>query len=59
MTTWLNQPVVIYGSVGTKNLVLQMTTNLASPNWVPFTNGVAGVAVIITNALGNAFFRLR
>jgi alpha-tubulin suppressor-like RCC1 family protein len=58
MTTWLNQPVVVYGPLGT-NYVLQMTTNLTSPNWVPFTNGVAGVAVIITNAPGNAFFRLR
>jgi hypothetical protein len=58
MTTWLNQPVVVYGTVGT-NYVLQMTTNLASPNWVPFTNGVPGIALIITNAPGNAFFRLR
>jgi len=38
--------------------VLQMTTNLASGNWVTITNGIPFSGLQITNASGTAFFRL-
>jgi alpha-tubulin suppressor-like RCC1 family protein len=58
ITTYGNQPVLIYPPVGT-NYSLEMTTNLASGNWVTVTNGVPISGVQITNAPSNAFFRLR
>ena len=45
-------------SVGT-NYVLQMTTNLASSNWVTVTNGVSIICVQITNATSPTYFRLQ
>jgi len=50
-------PVVVWPASAT-NVVLQMTTNLASGNWVTVTNGIPFSGVQITNASGNAFFRL-
>jgi alpha-tubulin suppressor-like RCC1 family protein len=59
ITTVGGQPAVIYPLAGT-NYVLQMTTNLASPNWVPAAGGTPAIAVIYTNTTpGAAFFRLR
>lgn len=52
-----NLPVIVYSYPGT-NFTLQMTTNLASGNWVPVTNGVSFLAVQVTNAPGTVFFRL-
>jgi hypothetical protein len=50
-------PVVVWPAAAT-NFVLQMTTNLASGNWVTVTNGVPFIGLQITNAPGTAFFRL-
>ncbi len=57
ISTYSGQPVIIYPQSGT-NFVLQMTTNLASGNWVTVTNAVPFFSVQITNAPANAFFRL-
>ena len=57
ITTVDSLPVVIWPSAGT-NFTLQMTTNLASGNWVTVTNGVPFFGLQITNAPGTAFFRL-
>lgn len=57
ITTVSNQPVVIWpGSAN--GFVLQMTTNLASGNWVTVTGGVPFTGLQITNAPSPAFFRL-
>ena len=48
---------ILYWS-GETNLVLEYTTNLDSPNWMPVTNGVNVNAVIVTNSLPVEFFRL-
>jgi len=52
-----NLPVVIWPASAT-NFVLQMSTNLNSGNWVNVSNGIPFVGLQITNASGNAFFRL-
>ena len=53
-----NLPVVVWPAAAT-NYVLQMTTNLASGNWVTVTNGIPFSGLQITNAPpGAAFFRL-
>jgi outer membrane protein assembly factor BamB len=53
-----NLPVVVWPASAT-NYVLQMTTNLASGNWVTVTNGILYSGLQITNAPpGAAFFRL-
>jgi len=57
ISTYGSQPVILYPQSG-KFFVLQMTTNLASGNWVTVTNGVPFISVQITNAPLNAFFRL-
>jgi hypothetical protein len=54
-----NSPVVFFPTTPGTNFVLQMTTNLASPNWVTVTNGVPFTGVEITNAPSPAFFRLQ
>jgi len=59
ITTYGNQPMVFYPAGLGINHVLQMTTNLASPNWVTVTNSVPCTAALITNAPSNAFFRLQ
>jgi alpha-tubulin suppressor-like RCC1 family protein len=59
ITTYGNQPMVFYPTGPAINRVLQMTTNLASPNWVTVTNSVPCTAALITNAPSNAFFRLQ
>lgn len=57
--TYSNAPVVFFPTIlGTKH-TLQMTTNLASGNWVTVTNGIPFSGVQITNAPGTAFFRLQ
>lgn len=65
VATYSNQPVLFFAlpapfpaSIGT-NYVLQMTTNLASSNWVTVTSGIPLISIQITNAPGNAFFRLQ
>ena len=58
ITTYDNQPLVVLpASVGT-NYSLQMTTNIASGNWVTVTNGIPFTGVQIPNAPNAAFFRL-
>ena len=54
-----NLPVVYYPTTtGNSNYVLQMSTNLATTNWVTVSNYVPMTAIMVTNALPNAFFRL-
>ena len=57
ITTVSSLPVVVWTASAT-NFVLQMSTNLASGNWVTVTNGVPFIGVQITNPPANAFFRL-
>ena len=57
ITTVSSLPVVVWSASAT-NFVLQMTTNLASGNWVTVTNGIPFIGVQITNAPASAFFRL-
>jgi hypothetical protein len=57
ITTVSSLPVVVWPASAT-NYVLQMTTNLNSPNWVTISNGVPFVGLQITNGPANAFFRL-
>jgi hypothetical protein len=57
ITTVSNMPVVVWPASAT-NYVLQMTTNLASGNWVTVTNGIPFIGLQVTNAPGTAFFRL-
>jgi hypothetical protein len=57
ITTVSSLPVVVWTASAT-NFVLQMTTNLASGNWVTVTNGIPFIGVQLTNAPGTAFFRL-
>lgn len=52
-------PTVFFPTATGTNFVLQMTTNLTSPNWVTVTNGVPFSGVEITNPPSNAFFRLQ
>lgn len=65
VATYSNQPVLFFAtpaafpaSIGT-NYALQMSTNLASSNWVTVTSGVALISIQITNVPSNAFFRLQ
>lgn len=57
ITTISNLPALVYPQSGA-NFTLQMTTNLASGNWVTVSNAVPLIAVQITNAPANVFFRL-
>lgn len=57
--TYSNSPVVFFPTIPGTNFVLQMSTNLASTNWVTVTNGVPFSGVEITNAPSPAFFRLQ
>ena len=54
-----NSPVVFFPTTPGTNFVLQMATNLVSPNWVTVTNGVPFSGVEITNAPSPAFFQLQ
>ena len=58
IATVSNLPVVVWPASAT-NVVLQMTTNLTSGNWVTVTNGIPFTGLQITNAPGTAFFRLQ
>ncbi len=62
ITTYSNHPVVILpylaNTIGS-NFVVQMSTSLASTNWVTVTNGVRFVGLQVTNASGTVFFRLQ
>ena len=58
ITTYGNQPTVFFPTTPGTSFALQMTTNLASGNWVTVTNGTPISGVQITNAPGTAFFRL-
>ena len=55
----VDSPVVFFPTTPGTNFVLQMTTNLVSPNWVTVTNGVPFSGFEITNAPSPAFFRLQ
>jgi hypothetical protein len=58
ITTYGSQPLVVLpASVGSIYSV-QMTTNIASGNWVTVTNGIPFTGVQIPNAPNAAFFRL-
>lgn len=57
--TYSNSPVVFFPTVPGTNYVVQMSTNLATGNWVPVTNGVPFSGIEITNAPNPAFFRLQ
>ena len=57
ITTVSSMPVIVWPASAT-NYVLQMTTNLASGNWVTVTNGIPFIGLQVTNAPGTAFFRL-
>ena len=59
ITTYGNQPVVIFPAATGGTFILQMTTNLASGVWEPAPGGVPFTAVQFTNAPPNAFFRLQ
>jgi len=62
VTMYSNQPVLILPylaqSIGT-HFQVQMTTNLASGNWVAVTNTVPFIAVQITNVPSGSFFRIQ
>jgi N-acetylneuraminic acid mutarotase len=49
----------VYWPASATNYLLQMTTNLGSPNWVAVTNAAPIIGVTVTNNLPAAFFRLQ
>jgi BspA type Leucine rich repeat region (6 copies)/PKD domain len=53
------QPAVFFPTATGTNYVLQMSTNLASGNWVTVSNGISISGLIITNPPASAFFRLQ
>jgi hypothetical protein len=54
-----SQAALFWPAGSDTNYVLQMTTNLNSPNWVNVTNGTAGICVFVTNNVPAAYFRLQ
>jgi hypothetical protein len=58
ISTYVGQPTVFFPTATGTNYVLQMTTNLASGNWVTVSNGTPISGLIITNPPAAAFFRL-
>ena len=58
ISTYSSQPTVFFPTATGTNYVLQMTTNLASGNWVTVSNGIPISGIIVTNPPGTAFFRL-
>ena len=58
ISTYGSQPAVFFPAATGTNFVLQMSTNLASSNWMTVSNGVPISGLIITNPPSNAFFRL-
>ena len=59
ISTYGNQPAVFFPTATGTNFVLEMTTNLASGQWVIVSNGTPVNGIVITNAPANAFFQLR
>jgi alpha-tubulin suppressor-like RCC1 family protein len=59
ISTYSNLPVIFFPTATGTTYVLQMTTNLASGNWVTVTNGIPFSGLQITNAPSPAFFRLQ
>ncbi|MEI9961368.1 MAG: hypothetical protein WDM76_09665 [Limisphaerales bacterium] len=57
--TYVGQPAVYFPTATGTNFVLQMTTNLASGDWVAVTNGIPISGLVVTNPPANAFFRLQ
>jgi formylglycine-generating enzyme required for sulfatase activity len=49
---------VLYWPTSTTNYVLQITTDLTTPNWVAATNAVTVNAVTVTNSAPAGYFRL-
>jgi hypothetical protein len=58
ITTYGSQPLVVLPASVGSIYSLQMTTNIASGNWVTVTNGIPFTGVQIPNAPSAAFFRL-
>jgi uncharacterized repeat protein (TIGR03803 family) len=58
ISTYSSQPALFFPTATGTNYVLQMTTNLASGNWLTVSNGIPISGLIITNPPANAFFRL-
>ena len=58
IAVYSNLPVVFYPTVGNGNFVLQMATNLTTSNWVTVSNYIPMIGILVTNAPGNAYFRL-
>ena len=58
ISTYSSQPAVFFPTATGTNYVLQMSTNLASGNWVTVSNGIPINGLIITNPPTTAFFRL-
>jgi hypothetical protein len=58
ISTYVSQPAVFFPTATGTNYVLQMSTNLASGNWVTVSNGIPISGLIITNPPAAAFFRL-
>jgi len=52
------QSLLYWPSNGTTNYVLQVTTNLATPNWLTASNAVMVNAVTVTNSAPAGYFRL-
>ncbi len=57
--TYGNQPAVYYPAQANGSYVLQMCTNLATGNWITITNATPIIGFTVSNAPGNAFFRLQ
>jgi len=49
---------LLYWPATVTNVVLQSTTNLATPNWTPVTDALSATAVVVTNSVPERFFRL-
>jgi sulfatase modifying factor 1 len=49
---------ILYWPVSGTNYVLQTTTNLATPNWVPASDAVPVNAATVTNSAPEGYFRL-
>ncbi len=58
ISTYGSQPAVFFPTATGTNFALQMTTNLASGNWVTVTNGTPISGILVSNPPSNAFFRL-
>jgi len=58
ITTYSNSPLVFFPTPAGTNYVLQVTTSLATGNWITVTDGIPFTGIEVTNAPNPAFFRL-